>query len=62
MTEERAAAATHARTYRDRRLAAGYAPLNLWVPRDMRADLAELIHAEVERRLALLVEPQRRRI
>lgn len=62
MTEQRTRAAAHAKKHRDKRIAEGFAPMNIWVPREMRKELSEMVNAEVERRLALQVEPQRRRI
>lgn len=48
-------AATAAVKYRQRRQQQGYAPLQVWVPEDMRPVLLELVHSTVEKLLAAKV-------
>lgn len=47
------AAAKAAARYRERKLKQGYAPLQVWVPARMRADLLDLVNRTVEEQLAM---------
>lgn len=52
------AAAEAARKFRDRRREAGWVTLQTWVPGSMRAELLDMVQAEVEKRLALEARPR----
>lgn len=49
----------YAREYRERMIHAGYCAMNVWVPKEWKKELMEMVFAEVERRQALQVEPRR---
>lgn len=52
-TVDQVAAAEAAKRYRARRKKIGYSALQVWVPTRMKTDLLDIVHAEMERRLAL---------
>lgn len=47
------AAAKAAQKYREKKLAQGYVPLQVWVPARMRPDLLDLVNRTIEERLAM---------
>ena len=52
-TGDAVAAAKAAQKYRAKQQRNGYAPLQIWVPREMRADLLDMLHRMIEEHLAL---------